>query len=199
VFIVGHFRYNVPHMVGHTPDRRIERTRSAIVDAFGALFFDHGYERIDVQEVARRANVGRSTFYRHFRGKEDLLVQSLAPLFCYLADACISDDEQPQLRLVCGHFWENRRRAPAVFSGRSMNLVVRALARAIEARLASLPQPVQRRFPIKLLAGQLAAGQMALLDEWLRGRGSSSPAELSNALHRSSRAIVRAMLDNGEA
>jgi AcrR family transcriptional regulator len=158
------------------------------------LFFAHGYEGVDVRQVADRANIGRSTFYRHFRSKEDLLVQSLEPLFRQIAQASISDEQPEHLQFVCEHFWENRRLARAVFTGRSMILVVRALAGAIESRLADLPAKYRKAFPIPLIASQLASAQMAMLDEWLRGRGSCSPSEIARALHRSGRAVVQALL-----
>lgn len=40
------------------------------------LMVERGYERVTVQDILDRADVGRSTFYAHFRSKDDLLVVS---------------------------------------------------------------------------------------------------------------------------
>lgn len=175
-------------------DRRVERTRGAILDSFAALFFANGFDSVDVQQVAANANVGRSTFYRHFRSKDDLLVQSLSPFFAEMADACVNDGKPEGLALVLAHFWENRRLARAVFTGRSMTLVVRSLANMIERRLAELPAPARSQFPVSLVAAQLAAGNMTMIDEWLRGRGSSTSEQMTDVLHAGSRALVRETL-----
>ncbi|WP_280215462.1 helix-turn-helix domain-containing protein [Nocardia cyriacigeorgica] len=37
---------------------------------------ERGYERVTVTDVIDRADVGRSTFYAHYRDKDDLLVVS---------------------------------------------------------------------------------------------------------------------------
>ena len=55
-------------------DRRTRRTRQLLRDAFVALLKEKRYEDISVQDIIERADVGRSTFYVHYEGKEDLLV-----------------------------------------------------------------------------------------------------------------------------
>ena len=55
-------------------DRRVRRTRAALRDAFLALVSEKGYEKITIQDILDRADVGRSTFYVHYRDKEALLI-----------------------------------------------------------------------------------------------------------------------------
>jgi AcrR family transcriptional regulator len=45
-----------------------------------SLIREKGYEAITVQDILDRADVGRSTFYTHFRDKEDLLHRGLENL-----------------------------------------------------------------------------------------------------------------------
>ena len=56
-------------------DRRILRTRSALRSAFRALIKEKPYEEITIEELTERANVGRTTFYLHYRDKESLLLE----------------------------------------------------------------------------------------------------------------------------
>lgn len=51
------------------------RTRGAIVEAARTCFKDKGYRNTTVDDVAREANVARSTFYRHYQGLGEVLVQ----------------------------------------------------------------------------------------------------------------------------
>src|SRR5262249_36098451 len=46
-------------------DRRVRRTRTNLTDAFIGLVLERGYERVTVQDILDRADVGRSTFYAH--------------------------------------------------------------------------------------------------------------------------------------
>ncbi|RWC00246.1 MAG: TetR/AcrR family transcriptional regulator [Mesorhizobium sp.] len=53
-------------------DRRVARTRRMLHQALLSLILEKGYEAILVEDICERANVGRSTFYAHFTGKDDL-------------------------------------------------------------------------------------------------------------------------------
>jgi AcrR family transcriptional regulator len=58
-------------------DRRIQKTRSLLHEALASLIHEKAYDSIAVKEILDRANVGRSTFYTHFRDKDELLVSGI--------------------------------------------------------------------------------------------------------------------------
>src|ERR1700730_12378061 len=59
------------------PDRRIRRTCERLGSALVALIQERPIDDVTVQDVLDRASVGRSTFYLHFRDKDDLLLSQL--------------------------------------------------------------------------------------------------------------------------
>lgn len=61
-------------------DWRIQRTQDLLREALFSLIHEKNYESIVVKEILHRANVGRSTFYTHFRGKDELLVSGIHDL-----------------------------------------------------------------------------------------------------------------------
>ncbi len=65
-------------------DRRIQRTRRAIFDAFDALIVKKDYAGISVQNIIDEANIGRSTFYEHFETKDELLHAKCTELFGHI-------------------------------------------------------------------------------------------------------------------
>jgi len=58
-------------------DRRVQRTRQELHQALQQLILEKRYDKITVQDIIDRADVGRSTFYAHFLDKADLLEQGL--------------------------------------------------------------------------------------------------------------------------
>lgn len=62
-------------MPAERTDRRVRRTQQAIRTAFESLIEEKGYDAVTIQDILDRADVGRSTFYAHYRDKEDLLLK----------------------------------------------------------------------------------------------------------------------------
>ncbi len=54
-------------------DRRVARTRAAVLEAGGRLLFTDGWHAVTHLRVAEEAGVGRATMYRHWPTVEDLL------------------------------------------------------------------------------------------------------------------------------
>jgi AcrR family transcriptional regulator len=63
-----------------TVDRRSARTRSVLQQALLSLILKKDYAAITINEICDTANVGRSTFYAHFTGKDDLKRSGLESL-----------------------------------------------------------------------------------------------------------------------
>jgi AcrR family transcriptional regulator len=71
-------------MKGKKVDRRITRTKKLMHEALMSLIVEKGYEAVTVQDILDRADMGRSTFYAHYRSKDELLlsgVEHLSALF----------------------------------------------------------------------------------------------------------------------
>lgn len=66
-------------------DLRIQRTELFIKNAFLHLLEEQPFEKIQVNDIARRAMINRSTFYLHYRDKYDLLNQLKAQLIQEIA------------------------------------------------------------------------------------------------------------------
>ena len=83
-------------------DRRIVRTRKAIMDAFDQLAAEKSIDKITVSAIVRIADIDRKTFYLHYSSINDLLDKKAE---CYLTRVFSAtmeragNDATPQLRL----------------------------------------------------------------------------------------------------
>jgi AcrR family transcriptional regulator len=54
-------------------ERKRLRAREAIVEAAHQLFAERGFDQVTVTDIAERAEVGRSTFFRYFGDKQEVV------------------------------------------------------------------------------------------------------------------------------
>ena len=61
-----------PPVAAGSIDRRVARTRRLLQQALFRLAAEKGYGTVTVEDICREADVGRSTFYTHYTGKDCL-------------------------------------------------------------------------------------------------------------------------------
>ena len=179
------------------PDRRVERTRQSLLDAFRDLVLSRGYDAITVRDIVETAGVGRSTFYEHFDDKDALFEHSVRPLLAIVADAAGRGAAPERLAMVIAHFGENRRLARVMLAGSARRLVARFLAGLIEQRLAAAARQARAGkplVPLRLIAAHLADAQLGLIVAWLSEKAPCSPEALAHAVAVSTSASAAALL-----
>src|SRR5215469_12080228 len=76
------------------PDARVRRTHERLGGALMELIQEKRIDDVTIQEVLERASVGRSTFYLHFRNKNDLLLNQLERFLDTMSTALSARKEQ---------------------------------------------------------------------------------------------------------
>jgi len=174
-------------------DRRVRRTRDVLGDALVELIQEKPFDAITVQEVLDRAGVCRSTFYMHFRDKNDLFVSDvdefLQGMSMYLVHRREASERVAPVRELFAHVGEMRRlHAALVASGRLQDFLDLAqghFARAIEQRLATLPRASGLAADQRVaLANALAGSLLALMSWWLRRGTPGSAEQMDELFHR---------------
>lgn len=55
-------------------EKKKQQTRKAIVDAAMQLFADKGFEQTSMDELAKKAGIGKSTIYGYFKAKDEIFL-----------------------------------------------------------------------------------------------------------------------------
>lgn len=171
------------------PDRRVRRTRGRLGDAIVGLMHEKPFDSITVQEVLDRASVGRSTFYAHYRDKNDLFLSDADEFFEAMTSRLARTGERSDRVAPVAEFFAHAAdagpfRAALAASGRMadvMELGRRHFARAIEKRLG--PSPRGRGRARAALAHALAGAVISLLGWWLEERMPFSAEEMDALFH----------------
>jgi AcrR family transcriptional regulator len=172
-------------------DRRILRTRDTLGDALMALIQEKNFDEITVQDVLDRAGVGRSTFYVHYRDKDDLFMSDVEDFLELISSALKRQDASTKRLLPVQEFFTHVREvrefyAALVRSGKVNDVQALALgffARSIEERLQMAGveiEPVRRSAQAHALAGSF----FSLLDWWIDKGMKADPKEMDDLFHR---------------
>jgi AcrR family transcriptional regulator len=77
--------------------RRQGRTRQRILDESARRFIENGFENVSVEEIIEAAEIARSSFYRFFANREEVLTSIVRPVFEQgLVELTAIDTDDPQ-------------------------------------------------------------------------------------------------------
>lgn len=174
-------------------DARVQRTRWQLGTALLNLIIEKPVNEVTVQDILDRSGVGRSTFYLHFRDKDDLLLTQLE-MFCETMSNALSarNDKSPRVMPVTELFDHigNQNKLYRVLSDSGhlkefFELAEGCFARGIERRLAEsgrLKHLSQRELAAR--AAALSGSLLALLRWWLDRGEKESPQQMDKLYHQ---------------
>jgi AcrR family transcriptional regulator len=168
-------------------DRRVRRSRRLLQEALVALIDERGYDRLTVQDVLDRADVGRSTFYAHFRDKDALFMSCFDDLRGEL-DAMTGAGPEPDttrpIGVVFEHAYRNRRVYRAVCGRQGGNAFTHRLQRLLFDLLREHLDTAGSRLPVEMVAEYFAGALVSTLLWWVRQDFPYGPAEVATMCRR---------------
>jgi AcrR family transcriptional regulator len=178
-------------------DRRVQRTRDLLHEALISLMSQKGYEVITVQDIIDRANVGRSTFYAHYTGKQDLLMAGLKNLsrnlLAYQRSALAQKGSFQERGFVFSlAFFEHvhsHRDVYYAIVGRQSGTVVLSefrtmLADLVRNELKTLSRQKESDIPRGAITHFVVGAVMSVLTWWMHERSGLSPSEANEIFRR---------------
>ncbi|PCJ70393.1 MAG: hypothetical protein COA62_07290 [Rhodobiaceae bacterium] len=169
--------------------RQTERTRAAIISTFSEMVFTTHYENIKMSDIARRANVGRSTIYQHYRDKDAVLLDSMDWILVGLSACVNSNVPNEEIVYLLQHVWEHRDRARKLFFGTTGQRLERALSTKVASQIALTVKDSDWLISPVFVANQIAAALFSILRSWVIADASASAEQLAQHLHNSANAL----------
>jgi AcrR family transcriptional regulator len=185
-------------------ERQTQSTAERLQQALTALIHEAGYDAITIQAIVDRAQVGRTTFYLHFRSKDDLFLSCHEAIVSQFhaephpagaREDLLAADAPSGMVSAYAHLAEARSLLFPILRGKDGLAILRLMreraAHAIEANLRTAFVEADCTLPLGVLANYLAGAQVALVQWWLEKRQPYAPDHLAQAYHRLQRAAIR--------
>ncbi|WP_088070205.1 TetR/AcrR family transcriptional regulator [Gottfriedia luciferensis] len=167
-------------------DPRVIRTRQLLQDALITLLADNDFESISVQDITKKANVNRATFYSHYEDKYQMIRQIVGQKLIDLdnsiknVDYTMYDGEPDSLDKIAlqsyFHLFEHieknsyfykvllRKQGPNIFRRRLYQVLQTTFEKGI-----SYIQPKKNKYivPADLLVSYMAGATLAVISFWV--------------------------------
>jgi AcrR family transcriptional regulator len=173
--------------------------RDRLAEAAFDLFGERGYEQTSIDDITERAGLGRTTFFRHYRSKEDVIFPDHDRLLEQIGERLRTSSDGTALvavsdavRLVLRHYvaeGDLARRRYAITSAvpalrdreiASVARYQRLFREFIAGWLGDPGEPASLR--AELMAAAVVAAHNHVLRRWLRGESPDPVAEVDQAL-----------------
>jgi AcrR family transcriptional regulator len=206
-------------------DRRIQRTRQALRAALLELIKEKGFDALSVEEITERANLGRATFYLHYKDKEDLLLEefreiarnrvqvlSEIPVLIWksnLGEMEPADNRTPimPLLLVFEHASQNADLYRILLRGHSSQRIIEQIRQIIVQSINEIVRTRQQTelpsktpdVPVEMLAAYFSGALMSTLNWWLEQAEPLLPEEMArNFQHLFFPGVMQVMGNNSQ-
>lgn len=191
-------------------ERIANKTKSAIKNALLELIREKNYPDITVSEITQRGNIGRSTLYKHYQSKADVLVDIHKDMFEHLFSGLSTSESwstsEPPSELIL--FFEKLRKVgvnPFLLSyklGSDLDYLINninfQLTATIEKRLYNSFNDGDSSIPLPILALSISNVYSGLIISWFTNFQSSNVRQFATNMQRMIRAlIVEAIGENG--
>jgi len=176
------------YSVSDKQDRRSQRTRHLLSAALVELIREKDYSTITVSDIIERANVGRSTFYAHYRDKDDLFVGEMDRVIEILSQRIPGQEEIPffpSLGLF-RHVGEELELYKALLWTPGIDLLIKHLQKSLSQRVEQGLQKSGQEYdvPLPILANFIVGSFLTILKWWLENKMIYSPEEIDQIFKR---------------
>lgn len=178
-------------------DRRVQKTQNLLRAALISLIAEKPYDSIVVKEILDRANVGRSTFYMHFRDKDDLLVSGMYEM---VGPPPVTTGPSPGKgydRLLWfslpvfehhyrhAHDWGDRigTKGRAILHEHLRREIAKVVATGFKRDFRALRKP-SAQIPMDLVSRYIASTFVLVLNWWLDKRMPFGPREIDDVFRK---------------
>lgn len=169
-------------------DPRVRRTRRILQDALVSLILQKEYSAISIKDITDRADVAYITFFRHYHGIDELLIEvleeGLAELLGHIATLA-GEADGPANEIEGKLIFEYIKQRSDLFRILLKSQSVRRIRKSVIQNIATIFQNscgfLQRPtslMPANMASNHMATSLLALIEWWLEHKMSPPPPQM---------------------
>ena len=177
-------------------DKRQEKTLKAIYDAFAKLINNKDYDDITIQDILDEANVGRSTFYCHFKTKNDLLLKISNDIFNHVFSNSLKEekthdfskdllfDYKHLITHILYHLYDENELIKGIFLSKGNTVFLEEFKKHLfffaDSYYKNYPQRKENDLPLSLKKDLLVESFISILKYWISDNFLETPEQITD-------------------
>jgi AcrR family transcriptional regulator len=169
-------------------DPRVRRTRRILQDALVSLILEKEYAAISIKDITDRAEVAYITFFRHYNGIDELLMEvmdeGLAELMRHIATLAGQADgsaNEMEGKLIFEYITQKSDLFRILLKSQSVKRirksVIQNIATIFQNSCGFLQRPTGP-LPADMASNHMATSLLALIEWWLENTMSPPPSQM---------------------
>lgn len=153
-----------------------EMMKSYIVEALLILMSEKDFQSITVGEIVTKAGVNRSTYYRHFNGKEDVIFYFLDSIMCeYIEKAKSQNPHLKQyLQDMFYHYLQYKKQILIIYHGGLSSILLSVLEKHFHSQI-EVYQSLEEQYKVSFYIGGIFSHFLM----WFSRDMKESPEEMT--------------------
>lgn len=174
-------------------DKREEKTLNAIHKAFTKLISEKDYAEITIQEILDNAKISRSTFYSHYKTKDELLLNISNHIFDHIFSHTLEEEKTHDFskdkifnyRHLVTHFFyhvlDEKSLFKGIFKSNGMDLFLNEFRKKIKIFVESYfsNYPYKNNIPLNLKEAIVIENFIVILKYWIENDFKETPEDIA--------------------
>ena len=175
-------------------DKRIEKTKATIYNAFKTTLNNKQYADITIQDILDVANISRSTFYAHFKTKEEVLKSLCSSIFHHVFSHSLEEEKSHDfskssifdykhlITHIFYHIHDNKDIINAIFKSESKDIFLNEMRQELKEfsqAMVSNHYVKEKSIPENLRYRSLVESFIITLEYWVDNNYTETPELLT--------------------
>lgn len=177
-------------------DKRQEKTLEAIYQAFTKLINNKDYDEITIQDILDESGVGRSTFYCHFKTKNDLLLKISNDIFEHVFSSSLKEEKSHDfskdllfdykhlITHILYHIYDEKDLMKGIFASKGNTVFLEEFKKHLhsfaDSYFNNYPYRKENDLPLSLKKDLLVESFISIIKYWMNNDFLESPEQITN-------------------
>ncbi len=155
--------------------KKEEYTKQEVLSAMLRLLKYKQFEEISITDLVAEAHVGRASFYRNYKQKEDVLTDHLLFLFEKWGEKFEKEGNHDLNASLIVHFWEEKDFYMTIYKANLGHYIYNAMKTVM--KIEEKTNPIE-----KYISSWYAGSIYGFIDEWMKSGMEESPEEIAGLM-----------------